>query len=65
MFRRFVLAEMPPGGADVLGCTRAVRDRLLSLEEATTNLIGLLFWIGFRRRLVPYERRARQEGRGA
>ena len=65
LYRRFVLKDLPRGGIDIFGCSRQVRDRLLELKEVNTNLIALLFWLGFRRRFVPYERRARQEGRSA
>jgi polyisoprenyl-phosphate glycosyltransferase len=65
LYRRSVLKDMPRGGVDVFGCTRAVRNHLSELGESDTNLIALLFWIGFRRKLVPYERRARLEGRSA
>jgi hypothetical protein len=65
LYRRFVIRGMPRGGIDVFGCNRLVRDRLLAMPEATTNLIALLFWIGFRRRFVPYERRPRRHGRSA
>jgi polyisoprenyl-phosphate glycosyltransferase len=63
LYRRFVVPEMPRGGVDVFGCTREVRDRLLELGEAHTNLIALVLWVGFRRAFVPYERRPRLEGR--
>jgi glycosyltransferase involved in cell wall biosynthesis len=62
-FRRFVMRDMPVGGVDVFGCTRAVRDRLVAMREVNTSLVGLLLWLGYRRALVPYERRAREEGR--
>ena len=65
LYRRFVLKDLPRGGIDVFGCTRQVRDRLLELKEVNTNLIALLFWLGFRRRFVPYERQPRLEGRSA
>ena len=60
-----MLKDLPRGGIDVFGCTRQVRDRLLELKEVNTNLIALLFWLGFRRRFVPYERQPRLEGRSA
>jgi len=63
LYRRFVVRDMPRGGVDVFACTRLVRDRLLELQEANTNLIALLFWVGFRRHFIPYERRPRLEGR--
>lgn len=65
LYRRFVVRDMPKGGIDIFGCTRQVRDRLLELKEINTNLIALLFWLGFRRTFVPYERRPRVEGRSA
>ena len=65
LYRRFVVSDMPAEGVDVFACTRQVRDELLALREANSNLIALLFWLGFRRTFVPYERRARMEGRSA
>jgi glycosyltransferase involved in cell wall biosynthesis len=65
LYRLFVVKDMPKGGIDVFGCTRQVRDQLLDLKELNTNLIALLFWLGFRRTFVPYQRRARLEGRSA
>ena len=63
LYRRFVIPDMPKGGVDVFGCTRAVRDTLTGLTEVNTNLIALVLWLGFRRVFVPYERRPRLEGR--
>ena len=62
IYRRFVIPEVPPGGVDVFGCTRAVRDHLLSFTEAGSSLIGQLFWVGYRRLEIPYARRARTIG---
>jgi glycosyltransferase involved in cell wall biosynthesis len=62
-FRRFVMPDLPAGGVDVFGCTRAVRDRLVAMREVNTSLVGLLLWLGYRRALVPYDRRAREEGK--
>jgi hypothetical protein len=41
------------------------RDQLLRLEESRSSLIALIFWMGFRRKLVGYERQERQEGRSS
>jgi glycosyltransferase involved in cell wall biosynthesis len=65
LYRRYVVKEMPRGGIDIFGCTRQVRDQLVQLKEVNTNLVALLFWLGFRRAFVGYERRARLEGRSA
>lgn len=64
-YRRFVLPEMPAGGIDTFGCTREVRDKLLSLNELNTNLIALLFWLGYRREYVLYQRQPRMNGASA
>jgi glycosyltransferase involved in cell wall biosynthesis len=65
LYRLFVIKDMPPGGVDVFGCNRVVRDQLLALPEVNTNLIALLFWIGFRRSFVRYRRMPRLEGKSA
>ncbi len=54
---RFVLGDGIAAGVDVFACTAAVLLTLLcSLENVHTSLVAQLFWVGFRRELVPYER---------
>jgi glycosyltransferase involved in cell wall biosynthesis len=65
MYRRLVVHDMPEGGVDVFGCNREFRDQLLKLEESRSSLIALIFWLGFRRKLVNYERLKRQEGKSS
>ncbi|WP_043814926.1 glycosyltransferase family 2 protein [Desulfarculus baarsii] len=65
LYRRVIAPEMPEGGVDVFGCDRAFRDQLLQLEESRSSLIALIFWLGFRRKLVGYDRRERQEGKSS
>lgn len=62
LYRRLVVHDMPAGGVDVFGCNRLFRDQLLKLEESRSSLIALIFWLGFRRKLVSYERLKRMEG---
>lgn len=57
LYRRFVMREVPTDGVDVFACTAAVRDVVCSLEAVHTSLVAQLFWVGFRRELVPYDRR--------
>jgi hypothetical protein len=40
-----------------------VATQLVRLDESHSSLIGLLYWLGFRRIEVPYQRAPRQEGR--
>jgi glycosyltransferase involved in cell wall biosynthesis len=63
LYRRFVDPRVPRSGVDSFACTRQVRDVLLSLPETSSNLLGLLFWVGFRRTTVSYPRGVRETGR--
>ena len=63
LYRTFVMPELPASGVDVFGCNRIFRDHLMSLEEAHSSLVGLIFWLGFRRGEVLYSRRPRLHGK--
>lgn len=65
LYRRFVVPEIPPGGVDVFACNRVFRDQLLQLEERHSSLIAQIFWLGFRRGFINYERQSRQHGKSA
>ena len=65
LYRKFVVKDMPEGGVDIFGCNRIFRDQLLTLEESRSSLIALIFWLGFKRKMIPYVRRAREEGKSA
>ena len=65
IYRRVVQPEIPAGGVDVFACTRAVAGHLAGLGESHTSLIGLLYWLGYRRVEVPYARLARPAGKSA
>lgn len=64
-YRRFVQPDVPPGGVDVFALTAAFRDRLVSMGEANSSLLGLLFWLGGRREFVGYTRLEREHGKSA
>jgi glycosyltransferase involved in cell wall biosynthesis len=61
-YQLLVQPEIPKGGVDVFACTKVVRDQLLLLRERNSTLVGLLFWVGFRRTDVAYVRRPRRHG---
>jgi glycosyltransferase involved in cell wall biosynthesis len=64
-YRRIVQKDIPSGGVDVFGGNRKVREQILALQETNSSLVGLLFWVGFRRLMVPYQRQARQHGKSS
>lgn len=65
LYRRYVVTQMPPGGVDMFGCNRAFRDALLKLEERHSSLVAQIFWLGYRREQVVYQRLPRRHGRSA
>jgi glycosyltransferase involved in cell wall biosynthesis len=65
IYRRLIVKDIPEGGADIFACNLRVRNELLRLEEAHSSLVGLVFWLGFRRRQVAYKRHARAFGKSA
>lgn len=64
-YRHLVNRDIPPGGVDVFACNRKFLDHLLVMDERNSSLVGLLFWLGFRRSVVSYKRRAREHGKSA
>lgn len=65
LYRLLVRRDIPPGGVDVFGCTRQFRDHILELSESNSTLVGLIFWLGFRRGEVKYSRLPRRHGASA
>ncbi len=62
LYRALVNPEMPPGGVDMFAVTARARDALLAMDEAHSSLVAQLYWIGFPRVEVPYDRLARKHG---
>ena len=61
-YRKFVNSDVPPGGMDVFGCNRQVAEAILGLRENNSSLVAQVFWVGYRRKFIPYARRAREKG---
>jgi len=64
-YRKLVVKDVPKGGVDIFACNRKVLDALLDMQEKNSALVAQLFWVGFRRAFVPYERRKREIGTSA
>ncbi len=63
LYQKFILSDVPVGGVDIFGCNQAFRTELLRLEESHSSLIGLIFWLGFRRKMIAYRRLERRHGK--
>ena len=65
IYRTTIDSSMPKGGVDIFACNKAFRSELIKLEESRSSLVALAFWLGFERRIVKYNRLAREEGKSA
>lgn len=62
-YARTINRDIPRGGVDVFACTNTVASQITRFSESNTSLIGLLFWVGFRREFVDYARLRRPHGK--
>ena len=62
LYKKFINPEIPDGGVDVFAINQKVKDEILKLDESNSSLVGLLFWVGFRRCFVGYKRKKREKG---
>ena len=61
-FNRLTTLEMPKGGVDIFALSRDARQKINEFEDSSTSLVGLIYWIGFKRQEVSYLREKRAEG---
>lgn len=64
-YKKLVNPNIPKGGVDIFGCNDVVRNVISQIHEPNSSLIGHLFWAGFRRSFVPYERQERKIGKSS
>lgn len=65
LYQKWVQPEMPRGGVDMFGCNHLFKSELMLLRESNSSLIGLIFWLGFRRKIIFYSRQERLHGKSA
>jgi glycosyltransferase involved in cell wall biosynthesis len=64
-YKNYIIKDIPTNGVDLFGCNKIVRDTLINLKESNSSLIGLLFWVGFKRTTIDYKRIKRKYGKSA
>jgi glycosyltransferase involved in cell wall biosynthesis len=64
-YKRWINPDIPKGGVDVFACTEEVANRLTSFVESDSSLVGLLFWLGYKREFIEYSRQERHSGKSA
>ena len=63
LFRRLVFRDFPAGGFDFLLVSKRVAGVLVAMGERNSYIYGQAFWVGYRRKVIEYDRTERAEGR--
>lgn len=63
LLRRLALPGYPDGGFDFMLVDRQVISEINRIREKNTNIMTLVYWLGFKPIMIPYIRRSRQKGR--
>ena len=63
LVRKFAIKNYPKGGFDFFIIDRQLVNEINKIQEKNTNLMTLIFWLGFQPILIPYTRRQRTKGK--
>lgn len=63
LIRQFALSGYPNGGFDFFLIDRQVVNDLNRIQEKNTNLMTLIYWLGYKPVMIPYIRRQRVKGK--
>ncbi|HEX2780477.1 MAG TPA: glycosyltransferase family 2 protein, partial [Gemmatimonadaceae bacterium] len=63
LMRQFALPDYPAGGFDFFLVDRQVVNDINRIREKNTNLMSLIYWLGYEPSTIPYVRRARTKGK--
>lgn len=62
LIRKFAIADYPYGGFDFFLIDRQIANEINHIQEKNTNIMTLIFWLGFKPVFIPYIRRGRTKG---
>jgi polyisoprenyl-phosphate glycosyltransferase len=63
LFRRFAIPDYPKGGFDFLVIDRQVVNDVNKIHEKNTNIMSLIYWLGYSYVTIPYFRKKREKGK--
>ena len=63
MIRKFAVRDYPTGGFDFLLIDSQVVREVNKIQEKNTNLMTLIYWLGYQPVMIPYVRRQRTKGK--
>jgi len=62
LFRRFAIPGYPKGGFDFVLVDRQVVNDINKISEKNTNIMALIYWLGYAYVTLPYVRKKREKG---
>jgi polyisoprenyl-phosphate glycosyltransferase len=62
LIRKFAIHNYPKGGFDFILADRQVIVEINKINEKNTNIMALIYWLGYEPVLLPYKRKAREKG---
>jgi len=62
LMNTLALSGYPRGGFDFCLIDRQVVGDLIRMEEKNTNIMALIFWLGYKPEIIPYSRKKREGG---
>ena len=62
LLRKIAIADYPRGGFDMVLIDRQIVEDLRRITEKNTNIMSLIFWLGYDRGSVSYVRQQREAG---
>jgi glycosyltransferase involved in cell wall biosynthesis len=63
LFRRFAVSNYPKGGFDFVLIDRQIVNDLNRIHEKNTNIMTLMYWLGYSYVTIPYVRKKREKGK--
>jgi len=63
LIRKYALPDFPTGGFDFFLIDKQVVNELNKIQEKNTNVMNLLFWLGYDYVTIPYVRQKRKKGK--
>lgn len=62
LFRKLVFPDFPENGFDFMLVSRRVAKQLVAMNERNSYIFGQIMWVGYERRILYYDRAAREQG---
>jgi len=62
LVRRIAFPDYPNGGFDFFVVDRQIIEELNRIQEKNSNIMSLIYWLGFKPIMIPYLRRSRKRG---